>query len=108
MEQAAAAQARVRPATAAPQTGQGVGTGEPQPSSGPAEVVFDVKGLSVSYGSHVALAGVEMEVHKGEITALIGPSGCGKSTYLRCFNPVSYTHLRAQRDRTRSRMPSSA
>ncbi len=89
MEQAAAAQARVRPATAAPQTGQGVGTGEPQPSSGPAEVVFDVKGLSVSYGSHVALAGVEMEVHKGEITALIGPSGCGKSTYLRCFNRMN-------------------
>ena len=30
-----------------------------------------------------------MDVHKGEVTALIGPSGCGKSTLLRCLNRMN-------------------
>ncbi len=30
-----------------------------------------------------------MDIHKGEITALIGPSGCGKSTLIRCMNRMN-------------------
>jgi phosphate transport system ATP-binding protein len=87
MEQTAAA--RMRPATASQQTGPRAETSQPRSPSAPAQVVFDVKDLSVSYGSHVALGGVDMQIRKGEITALIGPSGCGKSTYLRCFNRMN-------------------
>ena len=53
------------------------------------EVVFDVEGLSVSYGGAMALDGVSLEIRKGFVTAFIGPSGCGKSTFIRCFNRMN-------------------
>ncbi len=34
-------------------------------------------------GGHTAVAGVDLEVHDGELVVLLGPSGCGKSTLLR-------------------------
>jgi phosphate transport system ATP-binding protein len=52
-------------------------------------VVFDVGGLSVSYGSFLAVKEVDVAVRRHEITAFIGPSGCGKSTVLRCFNRMN-------------------
>jgi phosphate transport system ATP-binding protein len=52
-------------------------------------VVFDVTGLGVRYGSHLAVTGVDLAIHGREITALIGPAGCGKSTVLRCFNRMN-------------------
>jgi phosphate transport system ATP-binding protein len=55
----------------------------------PHELVFEIRDLSVSYGSHTAVRGVTMHVPRGEITAFIGPSGCGKSTVLRCLNRMN-------------------
>jgi phosphate transport system ATP-binding protein len=53
------------------------------------EVVFDVSGLTVSYGGNPALQNVSLEVYKNFVTAFIGPSGCGKSTFIRCFNRMN-------------------
>jgi phosphate transport system ATP-binding protein len=53
------------------------------------ETVFDVDGLSVSYGSALAVKGVTLDIYENAITALIGPSGCGKSTFLRCLNRMN-------------------
>ncbi|MGH9154546.1 MAG: phosphate ABC transporter ATP-binding protein PstB [Acidimicrobiales bacterium] len=53
------------------------------------EVVLDVDRLSVYYGPFRAVRDVDLDIHRGEITAFIGPSGCGKSTVLRCFNRMN-------------------
>jgi phosphate transport system ATP-binding protein len=53
------------------------------------EVILRTEDVSVFYGSHVALKGVNLEIYKNKITGFIGPSGCGKSTLIRCFNRLN-------------------
>ena len=48
-----------------------------------------VKSLTVAYGEKVAVKDASLEVHTGEVLALIGPSGCGKSTFLRSLNRLN-------------------
>jgi phosphate transport system ATP-binding protein len=55
------------------------------------EVVFDIRGVSVYYGTKRALAGVNLRIYRHRITALIGPSGCGKTTFLRSLNRMNDT-----------------
>jgi polar amino acid transport system ATP-binding protein len=45
-----------------------------------------VEGLTKSFGKHVVLRSVDLEVAEHEVVALIGASGSGKSTLLRCVN----------------------
>jgi phosphate transport system ATP-binding protein len=52
-------------------------------------VALDIKDFNLWYGKSQALHGINMEIQKGEVTALIGPSGCGKSTLLRCLNRMN-------------------
>jgi phosphate transport system ATP-binding protein len=61
------------------------------PLPAPRESVFDVRDISVYYGSKPAIARVSMEIQRNLVTALIGPSGCGKSTFLRCLNRMNDT-----------------
>jgi phosphate transport system ATP-binding protein len=53
------------------------------------ESVFDVRDVSVYYGSFRAIRDVSVPIGRNEITALIGPSGCGKTTFLRCLNRMN-------------------
>lgn len=46
------------------------------------EPLLKVSGVETYYGNIRALAGVDVEVHKGEIVSLIGANGAGKSTLM--------------------------
>ena len=43
-----------------------------------------VRGVRKAFGPVSALAGVDLDVSPGLLTAVLGPSGCGKTTLLRC------------------------
>jgi ABC-2 type transport system ATP-binding protein len=49
-------------------------------ASGPAQPVIKVRGLVKRYNSHQAVAGIDLEVQRGEIFAFLGPNGAGKTT----------------------------
>ena len=49
-------------------------TGEPD---------VQVRGLTVTYGTEVALRDVTLDICGGCITCILGPSGCGKSTLMK-------------------------
>jgi phospholipid/cholesterol/gamma-HCH transport system ATP-binding protein len=45
--------------------------------------VIEIRNLSTRFGDHVVHAGLDLEVRRAEIFALVGGSGSGKSTLLR-------------------------
>ena len=53
------------------------------------EVVFDIRKLSVQYGSVPAVEDVSLAIAGNQVSAIIGPSGCGKTTVLRCLNRMN-------------------
>ena len=48
--------------------------------------ILSVKNLYKKFGTLEVLKGVNININKGDVVAVIGPSGCGKSTFLRCLN----------------------
>ncbi len=53
------------------------------------KTILKAKQLAFYYGNHQALHGINLELYRNRITALIGPSGCGKSTFLRTMNRMN-------------------
>lgn len=48
--------------------------------------MIKIENLHKRFGKLEVLKGIDINVEKGEIIAIIGPSGSGKSTFLRCIN----------------------
>ena len=48
--------------------------------------IIRVENLHKSFGTNHVLRGIDLEVRKSEVIAVIGPSGSGKSTLIRCLN----------------------
>jgi len=55
------------------------------PSAGPA---IEVRGLVRRFGERVALAGLDLELARGEALGLLGPNGAGKTTTIRILSTL--------------------
>ena len=51
--------------------------------------VFDIRDMSVTYGTKKALDWTTLQIYRNLVTAIIGPSGCGKSTFIRSLNRMN-------------------
>ena len=48
--------------------------------------MLQVKNIHKRFDNNVVLKGVNLDVKKGDVIAILGPSGSGKTTLLRCLN----------------------
>ncbi len=66
-------------------------------SSEDGRAVVEASGLVKRYGDRTAVAGIDLEIHRGEAFGLLGPNGAGKSTTMRMIgatSPPTSGHLR--------------
>jgi polar amino acid transport system ATP-binding protein len=52
----------------------------------PADAIVCARDVRKSYGRHLVLDGISLDVTTKEVVCIIGPSGSGKTTFLRCIN----------------------
>jgi phosphate transport system ATP-binding protein len=52
-------------------------------------VMLKAVDLTLSFGARTILAGINVDIRRGAVTALIGPTGSGKTTLLRSFNRMN-------------------
>lgn len=48
--------------------------------------MLEIKNIRKSFQDTEVLKGVDVEIQKGDVVAILGPSGSGKTTLLRCIN----------------------
>src|SRR5712664_3013072 len=49
-------------------------------------LILELKGLCAGYGEIQVLWGIDLDVRRGDITALIGSNGAGKTTLMRALS----------------------
>jgi cystine transport system ATP-binding protein/L-cystine transport system ATP-binding protein len=48
--------------------------------------MLEIRDVKKTFDGHTVLEGIDLDVEKGDVTAILGPSGSGKTTFLRCLN----------------------
>ena len=61
---------------------------EPGKTHATGEILLAVSGLESCYGRIKALKGMDIEVRRGELVALVGANGAGKTTFLRTLSGI--------------------
>src|SRR6202000_458563 len=56
--------------------------------SKPGAPVLSLRGISKNFGAVSALTGIDLDVHAGEVVALVGDNGAGKSTLVKILSGV--------------------
>src|SRR5262245_6278814 len=69
----------------------------PDTTVGEAPPAIEARGVFKSFGAVTALAGIDLGVRQGSLTALLGPNGAGKTTLIR----IIATLTRADRGQVR-------
>ena len=49
-------------------------------------MMLEIRDVRKSFGDQPVLDGIDLDVEKGDVVAILGPSGSGKTTFLRCLN----------------------
>lgn len=57
------------------------------------EPLLKIRNLSLNYGPHHVLKGVDFDLEEGNVVSIIGRSGSGKSTLLRCIQLLENFHV---------------
>ncbi|MBI4728044.1 MAG: MFS transporter [Acidobacteria bacterium] len=57
-------------------------------TAGEESVLLETKGLTVSYSGVRVLFGIDLEIRRGEVVALLGTNGAGKSTALNAISGI--------------------
>jgi ABC-2 type transport system ATP-binding protein len=63
-------------------------TGHVGSAGAPGATAIETKGLVRSYGSRVAVDGVDLQVPRGAVLGLLGPNGAGKTTLIRLLSTL--------------------
>ncbi len=70
---------------------------DPADPSTPGEVLVSATGLRVELGGRTVLRDLSLDVHAGDVIALLGRNGAGKTTFLRVLAGLHHADARPRR-----------